>query len=196
MNKKLLILGLACIAPLTLVACNKDDNTVVEKTQEIDPNLSNAGPVDQEKKKDLNSEDSLGDVKYKISDAWHKTTKEETNIYVLNDEEGSHIQVAKVTIPIDVPNIPEKDYIEISDAFLDQFFKGSSSSPFLEKEVSGQKIHGKKGTIESNGSSVDAITYVLVKENTMYRFTAMSHIKLSDEDAEIFNKMVDSIEIK
>ena len=194
MNKKILILGLACIAPLTLVACNKDNNnTTVEKIQEIDPKLSDAGPIDQEKKKDLNSEDSLGDVKYKISDAWHKTTKDNINIYVLNDEEGSHIQVAKMELPKDVP---EKDYLDVSDAFLDQFFKGSSSSPFLEKEVSGQKIHGKKGTIESNGSSVDAITYVLVKGNTMYRFTAMSHIKLSDEDAEIFNKMVDSIELK
>lgn len=193
MNKKLLILGLACLAPLTFVACNKENNTTVEKTQEIDPKLADAGPVDQEKKKDLNSEDSLGDVKYKISDAWHKTTKDNINIYVLNDEEGSHIQVAKIELPKDVP---EKDYLDVSDAFLDQFFKGSSSSPFLEKEVSGQKIHGKKGTIESNGSSVDAITYVLVKRNTMYRFTAMSHIKLSDEDAEIFNKMVDSIELK
>lgn len=192
MNKKILILGLTCFMPLTFVGCNKDNSTVTEKTQEIDPNLAEAGPVNQEKKKDLNSEDSLGDVKYKISDAWNKTTKEGTNIYVLNDEEGSHIQVAKVEIPKDVP---EKDYLEISDAFLDQFFKGSSSSPFLEKEVSGQKIHGKKGTIESNGSSVDAITYVLVKGTTMYRFTAMSHIKLSDEDAEIFSKMVDSIQI-
>ena len=173
------------------VACQKNDNKT--QVQELDTKLIGGGPVDQEKKKILDGSEEFGNITYKISNAWKSTEKDGLKIYVLNDENPVHIQIGESDVPEDVP---EKDYLELSDAFLDELFQHSAASPFLERTVGGETIHGKRGSISVNGRPIEAIAYIAIRDNKIYRFTIMSHISLEDDDVEIFKNMLDSVEFK
>lgn len=192
LKKELLALSMFGAAMVGTVAC-KPENTQETNTEQIDPNLSEAGPVDQEKKKDLNEEDEIGKIKYNISSAWQKTTMNAVKVYVLNDEQSSHIQVTHTAID---GGIDDKDVKAVAEGFFNKFYGGNNGTEITEKDVNGIKAYGKKGMITVQEKPFEVKTYLIINGEDMYRFALLGHVSIKADDEQIFDSVIDSVKNK
>lgn len=192
LKKELLALSMFGAAMVGTVACKPEDKQEVN-TEQVDPNLAKAGPVDQEKKKDLDKEDEIGKIKYNISSAWQTTVMNKIKIYVLNDEQSSHIQVTHSEIP---GGIDEKDVKLVAEGFFDKFYGQEENAKIIEKDIDGATLYGRKGMLTVDTKPFEVKTYVLIKGENMYRFALMGHVNIKADDEQIFDSMIESIRSK